>query len=460
VRKKHFHVFVLIGILTWLNTCPVSGIELHEAGTEVDTVVIDTSYSVEITPAAAPIPFTNFRYPYVDEKENVLFIGNDPFRYTPATKGNGIYRSYAADGKIESLVIQDDPAPDDGKPIGAILGLRTDFNSFVFHRGGMGTGIYGSFHGEPLVTIANTSFTAPGLGTNFKWFCYADVAGDLVVFKGNSGTESNDQEGLYLYQHSKRKVTRLLDSTQSVPAAGGEILTGFSQQPRLDNDWLVFSAEDLADGDVTKPKKIGIFGWQVKPGGNPEKMFALDQLKVLAPLGMEIPESGGRPLTYGWNVTTDGGWMAVAAGSESGGSYGAVPQWQAICMRAPDGVWRNPVDTNTLNPILNDGSFFTGFNKWVGLDEGKVIFRAYGTGYEALYIYDAVADLLYFVADTRLRIAGKSVSAFETSARPLVGKRLAMMIYFTDGTSGQYLATLPKFATKIERKSPRSGDFR
>jgi hypothetical protein len=85
--------------------CPVDGIELRDAETVVDTTVIDTDYGVQIQPAGASIPFKNFRYPFVDDHENVLFIGNDPFRYTPAIKGNGIYRSYAADGRIEALVI-------------------------------------------------------------------------------------------------------------------------------------------------------------------------------------------------------------------------------------------------------------------------------------------------------------------------------------------------------------------
>jgi hypothetical protein len=40
------------------------------------------------------------------------------------------------------------------------------------------------------------------------------------------------------------------------------------------------------------------------------------------------------------------------------------------------GRLRNPVDANTLNPIPEDESFFTVFNRWMDLDEGRVIFRA------------------------------------------------------------------------------------
>jgi hypothetical protein len=164
---------ILALITALVSVRPANGIELRDAGTvvdttAVDTTAVDTAYGVQLEPAEAPIPFKKFRYPFLDDEENLLFIGNDPFRYTPAIKGNGIYRSYAADGRIESLVIQDDPAPDDGLPMGAILGLRTDFRSYVFHRGGdSGTGIYGSFNGGPLVTVAGLKTVAPGIGVNF-----------------------------------------------------------------------------------------------------------------------------------------------------------------------------------------------------------------------------------------------------------------------------------------------------
>jgi hypothetical protein len=118
------------------------------------------------------------------------------------------------------------------------------------------------------------------------------------------------------------------------------------------------------------------------------------------------------------------------------------------------------VDTNTLNPILNDGSCFTGFNKWVGVDEGEVIFRAYGENYEAVYIYHVASDVLCFVADTRMKIHDKQVTSFETSGHPLVGNRLALMIHFSDGTAGEYLATLPKLPTQAVRKAPATGASR
>lgn len=434
-----------------------SAIELRDAGTEVDTVVIDTTYGVQITPASAPIPFKSFRYPYLDEKENVTFIGNDPFLFGQAEQGNGIYRSYAADGRIESLVSQDDPAPDDGKPVGAIMGLRTDFKSIIFHRGAdWGTGIYGRFNGGPLVTVAGTGTRVPGMDANFKWFWYADVSEDLVVFNATPRIDPEWINGLYLYRHSQRKVTRLLDTTVPVPAADGARLAGLSYQPRLDKDWLVFSASRWISAEKVDPQPKGIFGWKVVPGGNPDHLFALDKLQVLAPLGMEIPESGGLKLTSASNPMTSGGTLAVTAGSHVEGETEELPKWQAILVRTSDGIWHNPVDSNTLNPILNDGSFFTGFSKWVGMQDDKVIFLPEGPdGYQAVYLYDVKADLLYFIADTRLNIQDRKITSFESSGHPLVGQRLALMIRFADGSSGEYLATLPKLPTKVTRKPVR-----
>ncbi len=440
-------------ITTFLSGGLVSAIELNNADTEVDTVVIDTTYGVQLTQAAAPIPFKNFRYPFLDESENVTFIGNDPYLYGQAKQGNGIYRSYA-DGRIESLVSQDDPSPDDGKPIGAIMGLRTDFKSFVFHRGyDAGTGIYGSFDGGPLVTVASRSTKAPGYSTNFDWVWYADVCEDLVVFNGTPKAEPDWINGLYLYRHSSGQTTRLLDTTQTVSVVGNSRLGNLSYQPRIDATWLVFSASRQGDGDGKIPPKKGIFGWPVTDGGNLDGMFALDRLQVLAPVGMEIPESGGLPLTSASNPMTSNGLMAVVAGSHALGEDEELPKWQAICIRTTDGVWHNPVDTNTVNPILKDGSYFTGFSKWVGMQDGKVIFLADGpNNYQAVYIYDVASDSLYFIADTNVRIGDKKVVSFEHSGHPLVGKRLALMIRFSDASSGEYLATLPKLPTKAFRK--------
>lgn len=428
------------------------------AETEVDVLVVDTDYGVQITPASAPVPFKNFRYPFVDQEENILFISNDPYRYNPAKKANGIYRSYASDGRLECLVIEDDLAPDDGSPIGKILGLRTDSKSFSFNRGGdLGKGIYASFNGGPIVTIASRKTLAPGRNRFFNSFYYADIIGDRVVFNGSPQNDKAWLTGIYLYDHKDKRTRELITNTEPVPVAGGANLWWLSEQPFINENWLLFSASRDVDcmGNKSEKGTKGLLGWKIEPEGSPNRMFAKERLQVLAPFGMEIPESGGLILTSASAPVAHQGIIAMVAGNNPPERYGSPPKYQSISYRTEDGRWHNPVDTNTLNPILNDGTYFTSFNKWVATQDKKVIFIAKGpSNYEAIYIYDTERDILFFVADTRLEIGSKSVEGFETSSKPLVGNRLAMMIYFDDGSAGVYQATLPKLPTDIVRKNP------
>lgn len=443
---------IILGFLChWL---PGHAAEFHGAEAVIDEVVADTETLVPLRKVAAPIPFENFRYPFVDDEENVLFIGNDRYTYG-ARMGSGIFRSQASDGRLDALVMEDDPAPDDGMPMGLILGLQTDRRSFVFHRGpDRGSGIYARFGSGPLVTIAGRNTPVPGTSGRFKWFWYADIWEDLVVFNGTPESTGQPVNGLYLRKRDEENPRCLLDSSQAVAVAGGGELCQLSYQPRIDGSWLVFSANRSAGDPGGVMPGRGILGWPVSEGGDPETMFARDRLQVLAPFGMPIPESDGLPLTSAPNPMVDQGLVAVVAGSDATNPMEESPAWQAICIRTPDGKWHNPVDVNTLIPGRNDGCRFTGFNKWLAIHDGKVVFLGHGPdGYTAVYIYDTLKQHLYFVADTTWKVDGKMIVGFEIGRHPMVGQRLALTIRFSDRTSGQYLATLKGLPAPMVRQS-------
>lgn len=416
--------------------------ELHDGVTTVDEIVADTETEMPLRKVAAPIPFENFRYPFVDDAENVLFIGNDRYSFRAKNPG-GIFRSQAADGRLDPMVLESDPAPDDGKPMGLILGLQTDRESFVFHRGpDRGTGIYARFGNEPLTTIAGLATMAPGASSLFDWFWYADVHDHRVVFHGTPQSKLDHPGGLYLYNHRTRGLRRLVDGSVPVPSADNSRFADFSYQPRIDASWLVFSANRLAaDGTTILPGR-GILGWPLDDTDEPEDPFAIERLQILAPFGMEIPFSGGLQLTAAPNPCGHDGIIAVVGGSDAEDPLNERPSWQSILVRTADGVWHAPVDTNTLIPGREDGAVFTGFNKWIAVQDGRVVFRAYGPGYEAVYLYDVVKRRLYFVADSDWLVDDKTIARFEIGRYPMVGSRLALMIAFRDGTSGVYLSTL------------------
>ncbi len=424
-------------------SCLAAGAEeLNDARTVVDETVADGDTRFPLRKVAASIPFENFRYPFVDDAENVLFIGNDRYTYG-ARHGGGIFRSEAASGRIDSMVLESDPAPDDGKPMGTVLGLQTDRQSFVFHRGpDRGTGIYARFGGGELITVAGLATPAPGSGTNFGWFWYADIHDSRIVFHGTPRDPTGNGGGLYLYDHDTRDLRRLVDSAVTVPAAGGARLADPSYQPRIDGSWLVFSA-NLLDSDGAISPGRGILGWRLGDPDHTADPFAIGKLEIVAPFGMEIPHSGGKKLTSAPNPVVHGGIMAVVGGSSETDPLSERTEWQSILVRTPDGTWHAPVDTNTLIPGREDSGCFTGFHKWLAVQDGRVIFLAHGPdGYQAVYLHDPADRRLYFVVDTNFLVDGKPVSGFEIGRYPMVGRRLALMIRFRDGKSGVYLSTL------------------
>jgi hypothetical protein len=419
---------------------------VSDSKAKVDEVVADTTFAIPLTEVDALENFKNFRYPFLQDDGTVIFIGNDLFKSNRAERHNGIFRSHP-DGTLETLVLQEHPSPDDGLPVGPIMGLRTDFDSIIFHRGlDHGSGLYGFFGRDPLETIANCSTLVPGSEEEkFKWFWYADVYKRWVVFNATVREHGAVwQHGLYLYHQPSRQLWSLIDSSQVVPALGTPVGM-MAYQPSMDASWLVFSANQLASPNGKSLPGRGILGWPMKRCLATGQPPALTELQVLAPFGFTIPQSGGRKLTSAPNPHTADGIIAVIGGHDPSGSiHNEQPAYQALLVRTRDGEWLNPIDTDTLIPGHPDGTSFTGFNKWVAVQSEKVTFIANGPqGYQAIYIYDVREKTLYFIIDTQRQIAGQPPLKFEHSSRPLVNQRLALMARFSNGFSGEYLATLP-----------------
>ncbi len=416
-----------------------------DAKSEVDERIIDTSALVPLEKVAAPIPFKNFRYPYLNARGDVTFIGNDIYTGNVAKNNNGIYRS-SATGSLKALAKQEDLAPDDRREFGAILGLQIDpeTDDMVCHRGiDHGQGIYGIIDHQPLKCIAGLGTPAPDFDGPFKWFWYADIWTGWVVFNATVQKDNPWIHGLYLWNKSADQIWRVVDTNQTVPAANGRI-GHLSPQPRLDKDWLVFSANRLdAKGEPEVGR--GVLGLAAKHWNQGKPDLAPEHLQVLAPFGMIIPGSKDQVMTAAPNPLCRDGIIAFVAGSDLADPREESPEaYQAVCLRVGEGPWVCPLDTSTLIPGRPDGTVFTGFNKWLAISSGRVFFRAYGPGgYEAIYAYDPAAKIVYFIIDTLRQIDGKQPKGFEISTSPVLGNRIALMVKFKDQTAGEYLATMP-----------------
>jgi hypothetical protein len=432
---------------------------LMDAETEVDEVVVDTSFAIPLEILSSDYPFKNFRYPFVDATGRVLFVGNDRFKYGPARHHNGIYESLA-DGTLQALATEETIVAEDGQPVGPILGLRTDFTSFIFHRGNSrAISLMGRIRGGPLRELVSRRTHPPRSATPFAFFLYGDIEGNWMVFNGTT-KENPWTHGLYHLDVDTGELLCLLQNNEFLEPFGA-VLGNFSWQPDLASRKLVFAAHRLdPTGEECLPGR-GILGWSIDTtAGRPEQQLALERLELFAPFGMEIPESGGLSLHWANDPVTDGKMIAAVGGHDASDHLRQPPDYQALLLRTPDGQWHNPIDTHTYVPRQEELGLITSFNPWVALAEDKAIFIARGPeDYEAIYIYDPEDASLYFVLDTLTPIEDRLPIGFEISPHPLVGQRLAFMARFADGTSAILRASLPGLKVHPRRQSANSAEL-
>ena len=139
-----------------------------ETGATIDTVVADTQTVPPVNPLQplrAQVPFKGFRYPLVDEAENVTFITDDA---TVGQQGlhHGIYRSEAASNALKAVVLPTDTIPGTAYPFECLRGIQPAErgSDFVFNatsrQGGRGLFVWSA---GKVTQVARTGDTVlPG----------------------------------------------------------------------------------------------------------------------------------------------------------------------------------------------------------------------------------------------------------------------------------------------------------
>lgn len=448
--------------LTFLLASPLTAqIESFEDSRAfVDEIVADTDFLIPLSELGTNIPFSNFRYPYIDRDKNVLFLANDWFKGASARNHNGIYYSRSS-GELESFLKQEKQLPD-GTTVGSLLGLRTDFKSYVVHRGDNRGKclIAGTFNSPPEVVVDQNTL-APGRNKKFELFSYADVQDQWIAFNGTTGTGDYWYHGLYLHSTQDQSLIELIDNDGDLPRFGSR-LGNFSRQPEMDEDWLVFAANRLdPQAKNCLPGRV-ILGWpmpkKIDSSFQAQEHFSLSHLEVLFRQDQLIPESGGARLHYANNPSVNDGIIAVVGGYDPEDHMSQDPDYRCLLIRNTDGEWINPIDTDTLMPGRESKGFITSINQWVGNQSGSLVFIAEGADdYQALYLYQVASETLFFIIDSDTPVVSKKVTSFEVSGHPLVGKSLSFMARFEDETSGLYLAALPGLKVTTERRPDKEG---
>ncbi len=402
----------------------------------IDEVVADTTtvpLSSTLQPLSTRIPFTNFRYPYVDAELNVTFIADDPL--IGQTKGDhlGIYRSSAADGRLLALVSGREtivPGTTDARFI-SILGLHMGDNlsDFVFNAASTDNrqGIY-LWRKGTLETIARTGETNVETGV-LTGVDYASYSGTKIVYTATTAAGPL----LALYDVVARTHTVLVHAGQAIPDGDGATFRYFSPQNWNNLGEIAFRAARVDDPHGTNTPNRGIYAW-VKDAAGKLPAPTLASLRRVVDWNTPVPGLPGEAFTSIHSAPIRNGLITfVARGKSFSGIY-----W----MPANESTPRVIADTTTGLSGLFENTF-TQFAIYPTIIDREIIFQAGAGRFVGVFLYRPDSDALFLLADNRQPVEGKQVLTFEIASECLIGERLALKAMFTDRSQGVYLATIP-----------------
>jgi hypothetical protein len=436
------------------------------ANAEIDEVVADTTITPPrhpaVLPLGTPIPFHIFRYPHVNDVEDVTFIADDLAR---KREQHGVYRSFAATHELKPLVVK-------GLPIEAhstakfnfVSGLQMDGDDYVF-TGYLTEGGPGLFYwsNDKIITVARTGHTIlPDQTAPLLEVGYGAPKNGRILYQAGDGAGT----ALVLFDVKSRAHRVLLRTGAPIPGRDGARFRYISPQNWMDETSIVFRAARVTNPHDAAGRKqwywfedyhaflakfesstkispnVGVYGWFGIDWNNPNA-FDLTNLVTVADWTTPASSDGGT-FTYFGSAPVDGGLVGFMGEVHrtSGSSMGI---YCTYVRPNSTPVFRNIVDTDTEVESLFKGPF-TGFNKWVAVQDGSVVFIGYAEGgkkYAGVFLYKPELDELFLLCDNRDPIDGKAVKGFEIGTNLLVRNRFAITIHFQDGSSGVYLATIP-----------------
>ncbi len=425
-----------------------------ETGAKIDEVVAESGMlapTSALRPLAAEIPFVAFRYPHVDEQQNVTFIADDP-AYSDGGENHGIYRSLAAGGDLIALVRagETEVPGAGGARFTYVRGLQTEgvrTERMVFHSGDTG-GEWGWYRWEDdaMRTIVRTGETVlPGESGPVTEVGYGNVRGDFVLVEA----ETDGVETLALFDSESGMIRSLLraDGTVAMPGQPGATFRYLSPQNWLDGRDVVFRGarvENPHQGSSRARGDRGIYGWFDVGLGNPAA-FDPAELVRIADWSTEVPLMPDANFTDLDSAPVDEGLVGFAG---SGAGFRGVYFYDA---RAPEPELRVIADTRTGIDSCFPGAF-TSFGMYTTVTERRIVFLGYAGDFVGVFCYQVDQDALYLLADNRSPLEGKTIEDFELSGRFFSGGRFAVTAMFSDDSSGVYLASIPEDSLKLMRQ--------
>ncbi len=438
---RHLPLFLLLALAV-ANRPAHGATEWVETGAAIDTVVADTATNApadRLAPLAAPVPFKEFRYPLVDDAQNVTFIADDPV-YGPKEGQHGIFRSFAADGQLRTLISQADPIPGTDQAFSILRGLQPDERGedFVFNAtGAHDRGLF-LWSGGKVTAIARMGVTVlPGDAAPLSDVHWGALHAGRILYVAEDAAK---RHVLVLHDVTTGAVRVLLRDGDPVPGHADETIHYIAHQNWLDATSVVFRAgtvdEDAAvASDKTGRGRSGVYGWFNVRWDDPATLDPA-RLVTLADTDTAMPAFGDERFGEFYSTPVRGGLVAFEANGAKG---------RGLYYSRDGGPVRAIVDNETKLPGLFRGKFRS-FGVWPAAVANGVVFTAQAEGFAGVFLYRADQDKLYLLADNRAPLEGKHINGFEIGSRPIVGNRFALTANFGGGGFGVYLATVPAHA--------------
>jgi len=375
-----------------------------------------------LAPLPVPTKLSNFRYPFLQEDGSVIFIANDHLKPAGKEGREGVFKIEAND-RVTSLTSAGEGFVNSPEKVAEVWGLRVAGGRAVF-RATLESGQAGIALWE-----SGRTYLLASSGTPEGWseFGYPDISQNIVVF---SAARQDTGKSLFVADlaGANHAPTAIVPSGAPMPDTDGLKFEHFSAQQAADGKDAVFRAySDDYDWRGPKPRAAGAYR---------KEAFGKDAPKKIVDMQTQVPGApAGKTFSYHLDSAVPRNGHTVIVNETDG--------LQGIYLASPDGKIALVADTNTAIPELFQGAF-TGFSKWVSNCHPWILFVGAAADYIGIFALKADSEELYLLADSRMNFDGKKISGAEVSNAAKVGDKVALMLEFSDGSSGVYLATFGK----------------
>ena len=376
-----------------------------------------------LAPVAIPTKLSNFRYPYLQQDGSVIFIANDHLKPTNKEGRAGIFKIENNEWVTTLTSAGEGLANAEGK-VACVIGLKVCGGRAVFNVS-LDNGVFGIALWENGQTMLLASSNGP---EGFLDFGYPDISEDMVVFSAEAKGSGSSLYAIDLHS-AERRVVAIVPSGTPIPHTEGVTFRGFAASQFADGADVVFRAysEDYNMANIPASGYSGAFR---------SKAFSKDLPQKIADTTTQIPGAAtGQTFSYHLESAIPEAGYTVIVNKTS--------KLKGVYLASPEGKIEVIADTNTAIPDLFAGPF-TWFNKWVSNCAPWVLFLGGTKDYLGLFALNIESHELFLLADSRMKFDGKRISGAEISNSAKVGDKVALMLEFSDGSSGVYVATFGK----------------